>query len=62
MFVDLRRWMTTKAVAKYRPLISRALNNMSSDQWEDAVKAFQEIEDLLNAEMDRRIDNVQRLS
>ena len=56
--LDLKRWMTTKAVTKYRSVVSKALRSMNSDQWEDALKAYDELGGLIDAEMQRRLANV----
>lgn len=51
-------WLTPSAVEKYGNLLRNTLSKLDSSAWENALKAFDAVQDIIDNEMERRIDNV----
>lgn len=51
-------WLTPKTVEKYGNMLRTALRNLDSEAWENALKAFSAVNEIVDNEMERRIDQV----
>lgn len=52
----VKDWLTHKAFVKFSPMIEAALKSLNETEWDDALNAFDSLQDLIDAEIERRVE------